>query len=108
MKQRFARLGLVALSVFAGCGVVLSHAEAKAQTGLLEAGFGKGFVSETAAVNGITLHYVRGGKGPAVILVHGFPQDWFEYHAIMPQSHAERGGSFCESLRHPGAASRSV
>jgi pimeloyl-ACP methyl ester carboxylesterase len=36
-------------------------------------------------VNGITLHYVRGGSGPAVILIHGFPQDWSEYRAIMPQ-----------------------
>lgn len=48
-------------------------------------GLGKEFVSEIEAVNGITLHYVRGGKGPAVILIHGFPQDWFEYHAIMPR-----------------------
>ena len=48
-------------------------------------GLGKEFASETATVNGITLHYIRGGKGPAVILIHGFPQDWFEYHAIMPR-----------------------
>lgn len=51
----------------------------------LATGLGKEFVSETAQVNGTTLHYVRGGKGPAVILIHGFPQDWFEYHAIMPR-----------------------
>ena len=25
------------------------------------------------------------GDGPAIILIHGFPQDWFEYHAIMPR-----------------------
>ena len=43
-------------------------------------------MSETAGLNGTTLHYVRGGQGPAVILIHGFPQDWFEYHAIMPRS----------------------
>jgi pimeloyl-ACP methyl ester carboxylesterase len=49
------------------------------------AALGEGFASETAMVNGITLHYVRGGEGPALILIHGFPQDWFEYHAIMPQ-----------------------
>ena len=85
MKQRLGRLGLVALSVVAGCGIVLSHAEANGRTSLAEAALGKGFVSETAAVNGITLHYVRGGKGPAVILIHAFPQDWFEYHAIMPR-----------------------
>lgn len=51
----------------------------------LVASLGKDFVSQTAAVNGTTLHYVRGGKGPAIVLVHGFPQDWFEYHAIMPR-----------------------
>src|SRR5215475_8339998 len=46
---------------------------------------GEGYMSETAEVNGTILHYVRGGRGPAVILIHGFPQDWFEYHAIMPR-----------------------
>jgi len=30
------------------------------------------------------LHYVRGGDGPAVLLVDGFPEDWVEYRAIMP------------------------
>jgi pimeloyl-ACP methyl ester carboxylesterase len=44
-----------------------------------------GFACEAVTVNGITLHYVRGGEGPPLILIHGFPQDWFEYHAIMPQ-----------------------
>ena len=48
-------------------------------------GLGREFGSETATVNGITLHYVRGGNGPAVILIHGFPQDWSEYRAIMPR-----------------------
>jgi pimeloyl-ACP methyl ester carboxylesterase len=49
------------------------------------AALGKGFVSSTANVNGATLHYVRGGAGPAVILVHGFPQDWYAYRKIMPR-----------------------
>jgi pimeloyl-ACP methyl ester carboxylesterase len=48
------------------------------------AALGRGFVSDTAPVNGITLHYVRGGTGPAVILLHGFPEDWYAYHRIMP------------------------
>jgi pimeloyl-ACP methyl ester carboxylesterase len=45
---------------------------------------GKGFVSNTSNVNGTTLHYVRGGSGPAIILLHGFSQDWYEWHRIMP------------------------
>lgn len=44
----------------------------------------KEFLSETRSVNGTTLHYVRGGKGPVIILLHGFPQDWSEYRPIMP------------------------
>ena len=45
----------------------------------------EGFVSELTTVNGISLHYVRGGEGPPLVLIHGFPQDWFEYQRIMPR-----------------------
>ena len=45
---------------------------------------GRGFVSGTARANGTTLHYVRGGTGPAVILLHGFPEDWYEYRRVIP------------------------
>lgn len=38
----------------------------------------------TAQVNGTTLHYVRGGTGSAVILLHGFPEDWYAYHRVIP------------------------
>jgi pimeloyl-ACP methyl ester carboxylesterase len=69
----------VVLSFLAACSVVFSPHQAQGQT------IPEGFQSETAAVNGIKLHYVRGGKGPAVILIHGFPQDWFEYRSIMPR-----------------------
>ena len=48
-------------------------------------GLGAGLSSSTAKLNGMTLHYVRGGAGPAVILLHGFPQDWYAYHRIMPR-----------------------
>jgi pimeloyl-ACP methyl ester carboxylesterase len=85
VKRRFGRLGLIALFVLAGCGIALSQAQAQGRTSLLETGLGKEFASATATVNGITIHYVRGGKGPAVLLIHGFPQDWSEFHAIMPR-----------------------
>jgi pimeloyl-ACP methyl ester carboxylesterase len=44
-----------------------------------------GFTSNMANVNGVRLHFVSGGAGPALILIHGFPQDWSEYRAIMPR-----------------------
>lgn len=46
---------------------------------------GSGFESKFAQVNGTQLHYVRGGTGPAIILLHGFPEDWYEFRLVMPR-----------------------
>jgi pimeloyl-ACP methyl ester carboxylesterase len=85
IESRFGHLGLVALSILVGFNIVLAPAQAQGKASPLATELGEEFASETATVNGITLHYVRGGKGPPIILIHGFPQDWFEYHAIMPR-----------------------
>src|SRR5215210_1159575 len=42
------------------------------------------FSHHTASVNGIQLHYVIGGQGDPVVLLHGFPQSWYEWRHIMP------------------------
>ena len=55
-----------------------------AQTQTLVASLGDGFGSEKASVNGTSIHYVRGGSGPVILLVHGFPEDWYEFHHVMP------------------------
>jgi pimeloyl-ACP methyl ester carboxylesterase len=44
------------------------------------AGFTPGYVQE----DGVQLHYLKGGKGPLVLLVHGFGQSWYEWHQLMP------------------------
>lgn len=46
---------------------------------------GRDVASGTATANGTTIHYVRGGRGPALVLLHGFPQDWFEWRRLMPR-----------------------
>jgi pimeloyl-ACP methyl ester carboxylesterase len=86
-NRRLGRLIFFPLSVLLGWVTSFSQAQAQAQgqSSPLATGLGNEFTSETARVNGISLHYVRGGEGPAIILIHGFPQDWFEYHAIMPR-----------------------
>ena len=68
-----------------GRRALLSEGQAQEEMSGGGTGLGNEFSSEIATVNGIKLHYVRGGKGPAVILIHGFPEDWFEYRAIMPR-----------------------
>ena len=38
----------------------------------------------TAKVNGVRLHYARGGKGPVLLLLHGWPQTWWEWRHVIP------------------------
>src|SRR5579883_1586557 len=72
----------LAVALTACTGVLLSAAKVSAESQLGQPP--SGFTSGTVQTNGTSLHYVRGGHGPAVILVHGFPEDWVEYRAIMP------------------------
>jgi pimeloyl-ACP methyl ester carboxylesterase len=46
---------------------------------------GDGFVSEVADLDGRRAHYVRGGRGPALVLLHGFPEDWLEWRRVLPR-----------------------
>jgi hypothetical protein len=71
MKMRFGRLAVVALSILGWCSIALSQGTVQGQPSHLATGLGKEFGSEIATVNGITLHYVRGGKGPVAILIQG-------------------------------------
>ena len=43
------------------------------------------FSHHMASVNGIQLHYVIGGQGDPLVLLHGFPQSWYEWRLIMPE-----------------------
>lgn len=33
----------------------------------------------------VTLHYVSAGEGDAVVLLHGWPQTWYEWRYVIPQ-----------------------
>lgn len=42
------------------------------------------FVSKEVIVNDIKLHYVAGGQGQPLILLPGWPENWWSYRKIMP------------------------
>ena len=44
----------------------------------------EGFTGAYREIDGVRLHYVNGGQGPLVLLVHGFGQTWYEWHRLMP------------------------
>ncbi|MHC5897330.1 alpha/beta fold hydrolase [Nostoc sp.] len=64
-----------------------------------------GFTSAVAEVNGVTIHYVIGGTGDPLVLVHGWPQTWYEWHGIMPPL-AERFTVIAVDLRGAGGSSK--
>lgn len=43
------------------------------------------FRHEFADVDGVRMHYVTGGSGSPVVLLHGWPQTWFGWWSIMPE-----------------------
>ena len=73
-----------AQSAPAGDPVASSPAAAPADAGGSAGRVPEGFRSEFAEVNGFRMHYVRGGQGSPVVLIHGFPQTWFEWRKQMP------------------------
>ena len=42
------------------------------------------FSHHTVPVNGIQIHYVIGGHGDPVVLLHGWPETWYAWHKVMP------------------------
>ncbi|MEU6844363.1 alpha/beta hydrolase [Streptomyces sp. NPDC046716] len=43
-----------------------------------------GFSEHKTEVAGTGVNYVIGGHGPTLVLIHGYPQTWYEWHAVMP------------------------
>lgn len=46
--------------------------------------FAKTFSHHTATVNSVRLHYVMGGQGNPIVLLHGWPQTWYAWRRVMP------------------------
>ncbi|PRY38260.1 alpha/beta fold hydrolase [Umezawaea tangerina] len=49
-----------------------------------DAAFNRQFRHEFADVDGVRMHYVTGGTGEPLVLLHGWPQSWYEWRGIMP------------------------
>ncbi len=73
------RLAFALLLATAGAAAVVAQ-PAPAEEFPLPAGFSGAFHD----IDGVRLHYVTGGQGPVVLLVHGFGQTWYEWHQLMP------------------------
>jgi pimeloyl-ACP methyl ester carboxylesterase len=76
-----ASLALMSSGVLAGSSVAAARAPHAPH---LPPGFNKTFTSRFVHANGIRQHIVVGGGGPPLLLVHGWPENWYQYRALMP------------------------
>jgi pimeloyl-ACP methyl ester carboxylesterase len=68
------RLTFTLLLGFAACVSVFAQADATSQN----------IVSRTANVEGVQFHYMTAGKGPAVVLIHGYAETSLMWKPIIP------------------------
>jgi pimeloyl-ACP methyl ester carboxylesterase len=59
----------------------------------------------TTRLSDVVLHYVTCGQGDAVVLLHGWPQTWYEWRKIIPAL-AERYTVIAPDMRGLGDSSR--
>ena len=64
-----------------------------------------GFSTLDVPVNGTTIHAARGGSGPPVLLLHGYPQTHAMWHRVAPRL-AESSTVVCPDLRGYGDSAK--
>jgi pimeloyl-ACP methyl ester carboxylesterase len=76
----------LSVAVIAWCTAATAQdTTAASVTSVSDEAFDATFKSHSADVNGISLHYVRGGSGDeSVILIHGWPNNWYVWRTVMP------------------------
>lgn len=67
--------------------------------------FAKTFAHRVCRLDDVQIHYVIGGQGEPLVLLHGWPQTWFEWRRVMPTL-AERYTVIAPDLR--ANASKSI
>ena len=58
------------------------------------------------ASNGIRLHIAECGTGPAVLLIHGFPESWYSWRAQLPALAAAGYHAVAMDVRGYGRSSK--
>jgi pimeloyl-ACP methyl ester carboxylesterase len=65
----------------------------------------EGFKHQYAIVNGLKVHYVIGGHGTPLMLIHGFPQNWYMWNRLLPEL-SKHFTIICPDLRGVGESDK--
>ncbi|MEU9886903.1 alpha/beta hydrolase [Sphaerisporangium sp. NPDC051011] len=82
VTSALAALVISLFAMTAGAGASTAVPEPATGTALFSTIFTHGRVTVDG---GSTLHYVKGGSGPAIVLMHGWPQTWWIWRNVMPE-----------------------
>ena len=106
MRGRLFVVSLLAVSLFTVCFIVacnprpgaapagdsaavkpgpVGDSAATAAAGMTPAPPPENFRHQTVTANGIKIHYVIGGDGDVLLLVHGFGQNWYMWNRLLPE-----------------------
>jgi pimeloyl-ACP methyl ester carboxylesterase len=64
---------------------VISDSSAVAKDSVAAAKPPDNFKDQIANVNGVKIHYVIGGTGESLLLLHGFGQNWYMWNRLLPE-----------------------
>src|SRR5918912_1102363 len=84
-REMLGLMGSTAIAVsLAGCGGEQSGSSSSPSAPNLPAGFTDTFTSRYIDTGELRLHAVMGGDGPPLLLVHGWPENWYAWRLLMP------------------------
>ena len=43
------------------------------------------FENKNVKVNGVNIHYIIGGEGEPLVLLHGFAENWYVWNRLLPE-----------------------
>lgn len=89
MNTRFIILGLTALWI-TGCQTSSGKLPATTVSDsttvtITPASPPANFKHASAKINGVDVHYVIGGSGEPLVLIHGFGQNWYMWNRLLPE-----------------------
>jgi pimeloyl-ACP methyl ester carboxylesterase len=65
-----------------------------------------GYTHYKTPVNGFLMHYVIGGKRDPIVLLHGWPEPWYEWRPIIPELIANNYTVIAPEMRGLGDSER--
>src|ERR671933_3025699 len=85
-REMLGLMGSTAIAVtLVGCGGEQSGSSSSPSAPNLPAGFTDAFTSRYIDTGELRLHAVIGGEGPPLLLVHGWPENWYAWRLLMPE-----------------------